>query len=407
MPYIIVGNSAAGLAAAESIRKTDSQTEIVIISDEQYTAYSRVLTTNYIAGQIPLEKIFLYDQQSYEALGAKVVLGRSVVLVRPAEKMIVLDDGRELYYTKLLIATGASAVLPTMPGISARGVYTLRTLDDAVAIKEQAQRATDAVVVGGGFVGVKVALALQDVGLRVRLIVSSQQLLSQMLEKKAADLVEKKLRARGIAIYYGQDVHSILDKLGEVRGVLTSDGHEHKCQLIVFGKGIEPNTELLRGSGVRVDRGVVVNQFLETSVPDVYAAGDVVQAYDCIRGEPAINAVWTNAVEQGKVAGANMAGLHWHYGGATRVNAIEVDGLAVISMGLPRARGEGVEVVERSDDRGYRRLVMKEGRIIGATLVNDLRAAGLVYYWIKDGLPKSRKQPSVFTGFAGVLLNSI
>lgn len=385
--YVIIGNSAAGISAAESIRDSGGAGQVIIISDETYPAYSRVLLTYYVAGLIPYDKIFLFSYESYRYLNADFIPGRRVVGLRPAVREVLLDDGTSVGYDKLLIASGARPVLPRLPGTEVSGVYTLRTLDDALALRERAEKAEEAIVVGGGFVGVKAAWALRVLGLRVRILVSSDQLLSQALDRQAAFMVEERLRENGIEVVHRTDVAAVLEEQGEAVGVLTTSGRRYPGQIVLFGKGVRPNISFLEGSGIRIDKGILVDETMQTNILDIYAAGDVAQAYDCARNEAVVNAIWPNAVAQGFVAGANMVGRYTRYNGGVSMNALEVFGLAVISIGLSQLDSEPSETLVEVDrqKKQYSKVVKRNGRVVGAIFVGDVRSAGLAYQLIKNG----------------------
>lgn len=397
MRAIIVGNSAAGVAAVDSLRSASPDAEITLIAEEEGPAYSRVLTSYYLSGQIADKRLLLVDEDFYRSRTVNTRFGRRVTRLSATENALTLNDGTVLGFDRLLIATGSSPQRLTVPGGDLPGVFTLRTRADARAIRHRADQAQAtgegagrAVVVGGGLVAFKAAEALHARGLAVTMVVSSQQVLSQILDPVTAGLVRRDLEGLGITLLLGENVAGI-QGAGRVELVATDRGREIPCDLVVVGKGVRPNVEWLLGSGVDVHRGVVVDGFLRTSRPDVWAAGDVAETWDLARGEKRVNALWGNAVEQGRIAGTNMgspSAAALAYPGSLSENSLHWEGLSVISVGEvnPPADDPRYRVLDRRDGvRFYRRLVFREGRLIGAALYGDVRGAGILRSLILSG----------------------
>lgn len=397
MRSIIIGNSAAGIAAADSLRAAAPEAEITLVAEEEGPAYSRVLTSYYLSGQVPRERLFLVDEAFYGAREVETRFGRRVVGLSAADNALTLDDGTRLGFDRLLIATGAVPQRLAVPGADGKGGYTLRTRADAEAIREQAQGAKRAVVVGGGMVACKAAEALHTLGLSVTMVVSSRRVLSQMLDPVTAGLVQRRLEGLGLALLLGANVAQVRRE-GRGLRVLTDQGREIPCDLVVVGKGVHPNAGWLAGSRVAVNRGVVVDEFLRTSRPGVWAAGDVAETWDIARGEKRVNALWGNAVEQGRIAGLNMAspsGESLVYPGSLAENSLHWDDLSVIAVGQvdPPADDSRFRVHERREgERFYRRLVFREGRLVGAALFGDVRGAGILRSLIRSGADQAARE---------------
>ncbi len=385
MRYLIIGNGAAGVTAARAIRRADPVGEITILGDEPYPYYARVLTSYYLGGIIPRERLWLADPYWYGHQRIQLVTGQRATGVDVKRRQAILAGGAELPYDRLLIATGAAPQKVDLtggdhPDDGLGGVFTLRTLDDAAAIAEYARPGGQAVIIGGGLVGIKAAEGLHARGLEVRLVVSSGRLLSQVLDDAGAELVRRAMVAAGFAIHLREDVVA-LEGQEKVTGAVLRSGVTVPADVVLVGKGVRPNAAFLQGSGVKVNQGVVVDNCLATSIPGVYAAGDVVEAYDRAWQRPRLNAIWGNAVEQGRIAGLNMAGHQTTYRGGIGQNSLVVGGLGVISGGIvnpPEEVEGGYQVFTRLDAgrSHYRKVVLQGRRLVGMVAVGQTRGTG-------------------------------
>ncbi|MBU7006911.1 NAD(P)/FAD-dependent oxidoreductase [Phosphitispora fastidiosa] len=392
MRYLIIGNSAAGVSAAETIRGLDKSGQIDIISDERYPAYARCLTSYYLAGQMSDEQMMIRNADFYARNKIILNTGQKATGIDAAARVVRTDNGHVYSYDKLLIATGASPVIPDIPGAEMKGVFGLRTLDDAKGIAACAGQGGHAVVMGGGFVSLKAAYALLKAGLRVTCIVSSGQILSQMLDREAARILGDLLISHGLDIKFYADAAEIagesIDGVMTAHSVKLTTGETIPADVVIIGKGVTPNTGFLSGSGIDTDRGILVNEHLETTVPDIYAAGDVAQALDILTGQRSINAIWPNAAEQGTAAGRNMAGSPVVYEGSLGMNSADFFGLSTIAAGNPKAEGDEYEVVKLFPGCNiYRRLVFKGDNLIGYIMVGKTARAGILTSLIREKVP--------------------
>jgi nitrite reductase (NADH) large subunit len=308
--YVIIGASAAGSSAAETLRRHAPKAQITVVSDEKIT-YSKPLLSYYLAGHLGEEQLFFRAPDFYERYGIQRIHARAVGL-RPEKSTVELSDGQNLQYDKLLLATGAAPRFPKIEGIRREGVFGLRKLEDAQGILARLPSTKRAVVLGGGLVGLKAAAALKERGLSVTVLVDSPHVLSQMLDESSARIFEKIFEQNGVTIYTKAKPVAVLGTQ-HIEGVQLASGEVVECDVVVVGKGVDPRLELLEGTPIRKDYGVLVDDYLRTSVENIYAAGDVAQARDVLRGEPWINALWPCAVEQGRVAALNMLGRAMSY----------------------------------------------------------------------------------------------
>ena len=390
MRIVIIGNSAAGTGALEAFRKIDQESSVTIISDESVSLYSRCLLSYYLAEDISQSGLKFRAPNFHKRLRAEVILGRKVESVHPDRQLAICDDRSKLSYDRLLIATGGSAKLPSNIPADVGGIFVLRSLADAKAIKKRVRPGGKAVVLGGGLVGMKAAFALRKREMEVTVVVRSPFVLSQMIDAGAAQIVMERLKKYGIETLTGaeiSDVESIRGRISAVRIENASSpeqktsGQLHACDLLVVAKGVTPNMQLVSDTSVRCSQGIVTNSKLQTSVENIYAAGDVAETYDIAAEQHSVNALWTCAMQQGKIAGANMAGKVKDYDGSVGLNSINFPGVDLISFGIVRpSANQGYDVLtdERFGAHLYKKVVIKDNKIKGLVLVNKIDNAGVL-----------------------------
>lgn len=391
MHYVIIGNCAAGVNTVEGIRDIDKKGEITVISEENYPAYCRCLITEYLAGERKENQLLYRGEDFYEKNNVSLSLGERVVEVNPKSKRIVTKSGKKISYDRLLIATGARPKSLGIPGEDKEGVFGFRTLDDAKKIKELAENGDKVLVFGGGLIGLKASYALKKKGLDVEVIVKSARILSQVTDEKAAQMMGSRLIENGINIRTGFGSTEILgDK--RVKGARLDNGEKVSGDIVIIGKGVVCNKELVEDSGIRTHWGIIADDYLKTNLSDIYVAGDVAETKDIILGEKTTNALWTAATEQGKVAGENMAGRKKIYPGSMAANSIEFFNLPLISVGYVRVRDKGYEELFRLNEQDciYKKLVIKENRLVGVVLLNAIENAGVYTALIRRGVDISK-----------------
>ncbi|MCK4716490.1 MAG: NAD(P)/FAD-dependent oxidoreductase [Candidatus Marinimicrobia bacterium] len=374
--FIIIGSSAAGIAAANAIRKQDSDSVIRIISKEFYLPYARIFLPKIITGEIPLSDILIGSEEQLRRLKIEVVFGVEVTKIDPGRKILSLDDGTQLGFDKLLISAGASPKLPDIKGISLANVFGLRTLQDAEKISIQAKSCEQVVIIGGGLVSLKAAEALSSFDLDVDIVVRSPRLLSQMLDNTSAELVFRAVKARGVKVHFGYDVEEIL-KETEVKSVVLSNGKNIPCQMVIVGKGVTPNLSFLNGSGIRTDRAIPVDKYQRTNLADIYAAGDIAQTADFFKKGRSVKALWPNAVQQGQIAGLNMSGKEIENPGEINSNIVNLFGIDIASCGQIKGDDSCNEVVFQDNDV-YRKLIFNKDVLIGAILAGNVASIGIL-----------------------------
>jgi NAD(P)H-nitrite reductase large subunit len=383
---LLIGNSAASLAALEAIRRRDRTCPVTLVADEPNPAYSRVLLPYFVSGE--RRDLSLRSPDFYEGMGVRTLLGRRAV--RLDAQAVVLDDGTALPFDRLLIATGSRAAIPEVEGIGTPGVFSLKSLADAQQICAWLPGARHAVVLGGGLICLLTVRALCKLGLAVSILVSSDRLLSRMLDAESARVVQQHLAEEGVRVLTRTDAAGILAGNGTVRAIATTTGEELPADLVILAKGIRANTELAATGGLAIGRGVLVDDTLQTSRPGVFAAGDCAEAPDLLlTGKRTIGGTWFEAVGQGETAGAGMLGVAQPPYGVLKMNVMETLGIAVASIGLTEPPDADGRSLVRSRNGAYRKLVIWRDRIVGAVLLGDVSEAGPIASMIRRGITLS------------------
>ncbi len=377
MRNVIIGGSAAGISAIEAIRSLDRASQIELFTDEELPLYSRVLLTYYIAGAISKEGLHFRPPEFFKENNVTPHLGERVKTVSPDSKSIQTEDGKSHSFDKLLIATGSSPKTLDIPGVDMEGVCGLRNMEHAQKIISRSDKTDTVCILGGGLIGLRDGYALAARGLKVKMIVKSNRVLSQMLDETSSAMVQQRLQEHGIEVRTGRDAVEILGKRS-VEGIMLDNGEKVECQMVIIGKGVDPNVGLASSTGIEVKEGIVADEQMKTNVRDIYVAGDVAETFDISRGRTSVNAIWPCAFEQGRIAGLNMAGQEAKYVGSFRMNSLDIYGLPAISMGVTRPNGNGLQEVTRRTRDTYRKLVLEDGRIVGAILVGEIQKGGFL-----------------------------
>jgi NAD(P)H-nitrite reductase large subunit len=389
MHYVIIGCSYAAVGAVEAIREVDGTGKIVVVADEPYGAYCRPLLPHFLEGEMSLEEIYYRPPEFFSDMHVATRLGLAVKRIDPKHNQVALADGEVLDFDRLLIATGGKPTIPPMPGSDASGVYTLTRLDDAQRISAWVKQGGvgQVVIIGAGLICLNTLRALT--GIQITLVELLPRVMGLALDDAASAVVERRLKERGIGVLTGTTVTEILrDQVGRVRGVMLSTGAELPCQMVLFAVGVRPNFALLDESGITVKRGIVVDEHMQTSMADIYAAGDVIEAYDLLNDERRVIAILALAYEQGRIAGWNMGGRVTRYGGGIALNSMSLFGLPIMTMGITLTdnRPDLTALVHRSDGL-YRKLVFRGDVLVGAILIGDVASGGILTSLIKSRRP--------------------
>jgi NAD(P)H-nitrite reductase large subunit len=400
MRYVIVGACIAGISAAKAIWSGDPGASIEIVSDEKAKPYYRPM--------IP----FLIKKKDIDITFENGLLDKkSVTLVYDRAtgidirtKGVTLASGKKLSYDKLLLATGSKPVVPDIPGIKGAGVFTFRKRDEAFEIRVYSTGRKKALVIGGGLIGMKAAIALKELGLEVTVVEKLPQIFLQRLDRKGASLISDIIRKSGISIATGDSVSEIIREAGNLRAARLSSGVIVDTDMVIVAVGTKPDLELLKDTGIKVNKGILINESLQTSLPGIYAAGDVVEYNDLSTGMPAVSGQWTNAEEMGRLAGRNMTGANLKYGGFLSVmNSTEFLGIPVMSIGLIEPEEKEYEIITEDNIGSYRKLVFKGDLLVGAVFVGEVANAGIYTNLIRNKIPIGGLKEEAIKGNLGYI----
>jgi NAD(P)H-nitrite reductase large subunit len=353
---VIIGSGVAGVAAAEAIRSQDPDGKLLMIGNEPEGYYSRPGLAFYLTGELSERQLKPLPDHYFTRIGVQQLIG-SVVRIHPAAHQVELERGQRVAYDRLLIASGAAAASPRWKGLQTAGVVKLDNLADARQILRLARAARTAVVVGGGITALEIVEGLVAQRVQTHYLLRGDRYWSNVLDEAESRLVEERLREHGVRIHYHTELGEIIEQDGKLRGMRTSDGRSLACDLLGYAIGVRPRKELAEASGISCERGILVDVTLSTSIPDIYAAGDVAQVYDPFTGESVLDSLWGPAREQGRIAGLNMAGRRQAYHKPLPFNVTRLAGLTTTIIGTV-GRGEDLDLagIARGDSEVWRQL---------------------------------------------------
>ena len=391
--YLIVGGGAAGTGAAETIRSQDKESTIAIISDEPHRFYSRILLSkpNFFLEKIPFAQVWLKTEEWYRQNNIVFWGGKKAVGLDPHAKTVSLDDGTAIRYGKLLLAIGGSARPWGIPGSQKQGIFYLRTLDDAKAIIHAVKGARRGVAIGGGFIGFEMCEMMCLAGMETTILIREPYFWANLLDETSGQMIEASLAKNGITISRNAQAREVLGN-ERVEELLLSDGKKISCDIAVVGIGLTCPFDWIGAAGVMVDRAIITNEYLETNVRDVWAAGDAAEFNDLVTGERIQLGNWVNAQMQGKAAARNMMGKKEAFRMVSFYTTQGFD-LKIAFVGNVRPAPDH-NVISRGSKEiaSYARLISKNGKLIGATLINRTQELGAIAKLIERGVDVSDKQ---------------
>ncbi len=364
--YIIIGNGVAGTTAAENIRKNDSKGKITIITDEDLSFYYRIRLNEYISGDIGQDDLLAKKASWYGDNNIDLKLNTRITGADPDKKTVVTEKGESLVYDKLLIAAGSHSFIPPITGYLTQGVFAVRNISDARNIMAYAGSINDVVVIGGGLLGLEAGNAFRKMGKNVTVVEFFPRLLPRQLDVDGAKRLQTIMEGMGFTFRLDAKTEEIEGE-DAVKAVRLEGGETLEAQMVVISAGVRPNMDLAGPLGLETDKGIKINEHLLTNRPDIYAAGDVAE----FNGMP--YGIWPAAMDQGKIAGANMAGVDTVYNGTTMANTLKVVGIDLASAGDIDADNK-YESKTVSDENTYKKIVLDNNKIIGCIMLGDTTA---------------------------------
>lgn len=364
--YLVIGNGMTGLSAIREIRRNDENGSITVVTNEPYHTYYRVKLTEFISRDYDEEELLVNPVEWYEENKIEVKLRKIVETVDFENKTAYLDDGEEVQYEKLLLATGSRPFIPPIKGNFKQGFFALRSLRDLEFIKKYLDGRDRVAVIGGGLLGLEAAWSLKELGKEVSIIEFGAHLLNRQLDAELSTKLEEELRDEGFNLYLNAGAEEILGD-DVANGIKLSTGHSIEVDAVLVSSGVRPDLDLVVGTQVETDRGIKVNNRLETNIDGVYAAGDVAQVGETVLG------LWTSANEQGRVAGANMSGGEREYDVPKLFAALDIGDIHLFSAGQV---ADVDKVYEYKTDESHNKIFVKDGKMVGSILFGETKPMG-------------------------------
>lgn len=394
MRYVVLGASAAGVNGVRQLRKQCPEAEIILVSKDS-SIYSRCILHHYLGNMRTKEELCFAEDDFEDRYKADWRKGVTCTGLDDKEKQVCLSDGTSIAYDRLLIATGSHTLLPAVKGLlGTEGVYGFHNLDEVEAIKKGAVKAEHIVVMGGGLTGLDAAVGFLRLGKKVGLVEMEGHLLAKQLDARSSGTYEKAMEHKGIVLHLGVGIREVCQQEGTVTSLKLTDGSELACDMLVVTAGVRPNIDFLKGSDVECDRfGLVIDRYGQTSVPDIYGAGDVTGR----------SPIWPAAVKQGMVAAVNMAMGHGANGRRATMDdffasksTMNFLGIPTMSLGIPERPDDSYDVVMEDKDGIYRKVIHKNGKIYGAILQGDLSYGGVLTQLIARKIDVSKVKKPLF-----------
>jgi NADPH-dependent 2,4-dienoyl-CoA reductase/sulfur reductase-like enzyme len=388
MRYVIIGSGVAGIAAVEAIRVEDPLGDVTLIGDDLYGFYSRPGLAYYLTGELYDRSLFPRTAEEFRKLKFRYVQAR-VTSIDRFERALELENQPGISYDRLLIAVGAQAIPLEIPGGNLEGVLKLDHLADAKRILKSARRGRTAVVMGGGITALELVEGLRSRGMGVHYLLRGDRYWSNVLDEQESRIVEDRLKQEGVSLHHHAEAIEVTGRNGRADGVRLLDGQRLKCDLVAYAIGIRPRVDLAIQAGLHANRGILVNEYMQTSDPDIFAAGDVAEIYDPLTGRSILHSLWTPARQQGYTAGLNMAGQRTAYCKPLPFNVTRLAGLTTTIVGtVGRGRDDDLVGIARGDSETWRqlpdclvaqtgfdvnrlRLLIGERTLLGAVVMGD------------------------------------
>lgn len=395
MKVIIIGNNVSGTFSAQNIRYLDENIDIELYTQEKYPYYTRIKLPELISGKVKIDDLIVFKKEWYENNNLKLNLERLVEKIDPATKKIFIKgEDSPISYDKVILALGSTPSIPPIKNAvnmyqQKKGVFTLRSIDDALEIKNfiKNEQVKKVIVIGGGLLGLELANQVKDIVLETTVVEFFPQLLPKQLDKECGDMLKQEIEDRGIKVVLNATTEEILGN-GKVTGIRLKDGREFAAEIILIQAGIVPTIDIAKAAKIHTNKGIIVNEFLETSEKNVFAVGD------CIEYKNQIWGIIPACMEQSKIVAASVVGTkNVEYEGTTPKNTLKIVGIDLTSIGIidpSKEESGGWDILRKSDKKDccYEKIVLKDNRLKGAILFGDNKAISYVYNKMEEDVDK-------------------
>lgn len=389
MKYVVLGSSAAGINGVKEIRRNDPKGEIILISKDMYP-YSRCILHHYLGGERTKEQISFVEKDFEKIYNVTYIKEKECISLNTDKQQVILEDNERVSYDKLLIATGASSLLPSIKGLNGtNNVIGFRNIDDIEFLKKKYSQSHNIVILGAGLVGVDALSGLLHAGKKSTLIETSNRLLSRQLDKRAASAYENAFEEKGCSLLFNRGIQEIIsDESNNIKEIIMSDGDVIPCDLLIVAAGVKANTSFLSGTKVKTDNlGLIIDFSCRTNIENIYGAGDVTGR----------SAIWSVAVKEGINAGLNMTGnkskMQDFFDSKSTMN---FEGIPSMSLGINEPVDESFNVEIVDDGKNYKKIIHKDGKIYGAILQGDLDYSGILTHLIEHKIDVSKVKKPLF-----------
>ncbi|MDD5686449.1 MAG: FAD-dependent oxidoreductase [Elusimicrobia bacterium] len=374
---VIIGSSVAAISAIESIRDNNKELSITVITKEKNISYSKPLISHL---NITPNQFYYRDKNFYKKNNVSLIFDEAVLLKKNS---VVLKSKRTVKYSKLILAIGGKPIIPDIKGINGKNVFTLTNFEDANKIRKFAKNKKNAVIIGCGMIGIKAAEFLKGLGFNITIVELMNRPFASVLDEKSGKMVADEIRKNAKLI-----LNNSIVEIKNNECILKS-GEKISAELVICAIGVVPNIDIAKKSGIKTNRGIVVDSFMMTSKENIYAVGDCVEAADILKGENRVLPIWPIAYRQGSVAGNNISGVKTKYEGGFVMNSVDIFGLPIITIGMSNENiGEEITAVDEKTKK-YKKIIINDNKIVGAIFVGEISRAGIVTGLIRDSVDVS------------------
>ena len=381
--YLIIGNGVAAAGCIEGIRSADKDAKITVVSAETHPVYCRPLISYYLEGKTTLDKMNYRADNFYEENSCNIIYGKQVTKLDSENKTAILDDGTEINYDSVCIATGSSPFVPPFAGLeTVQDKFSFMTIDDTLALEKAIDKNSRVLIVGAGLIGLKCAEGIAEKVKEITVCDLADRILSSILDNECASIMQSHLENHGIKFMLGDSVDTFNGKTATMKS-----GASVSFDVLVLAVGVRANISILKDIGGETNRGIIVNDKMETSLKDIYAAGDCTEGNDISLGQKRVLAILPNAYMQGKCAGTNMADGASVFDNAIPMNSIGFFGLHAMTAGSYFTQAEGGELYEEKDQKSIKRLYMKDGYLTGFIIIGNVERTGIYTSLIREKTP--------------------